>query len=255
MSIPTPGNLQTRIADHIRAEIELGQLKPGEKLPTLDDLALTYKCSRVTIRAVIEMLKQQGLVITRQGLGTFVRERARARRHGIERYSRSRWEAGEPVLTAEAARQGLEAHQDVREIGEVPAPEVIAERMGVPPGTAVLTRRRTTLIDGRPNQLADSYYPLEVAEAVPMLREENTGPGGGYARLEEAGYRLATIEEDISVRMPTSPESVTLSLPEGTPVVDLTRTVWDAAGRVVEVMAAVIAGDMVSFSYRFPVPD
>ncbi len=255
MSIPTPGNLQTRIADHIRAEIELGQLKPGEKLPTLDDLALTYKCSRVTIRAVIEMLKQQGLVITRQGLGTFVRERARARRHGIERYSRSRWEAGEPVLTAEAARQGLEAQQDVREIGEVPAPEAVAERMGVPAGTMVLTRRRTTLIDGRPNQLADSYYPLDVAAAVPMLREENTGPGGGYARLEEAGHRLAIIEEDISVRMPTSPESVTLSLPEGTPVIDLTRTVWDTAGRVVEVMAAVIAGDMVSFSYRFPVPD
>ena len=31
MSIPTPGNLQTRIADHLRAQIELGQLKPGEQ--------------------------------------------------------------------------------------------------------------------------------------------------------------------------------------------------------------------------------
>jgi GntR family transcriptional regulator len=255
MSIPTPGNLQTRIADHIRAEIELGKLKPGEQLPTLDGLAADYKCSRVTIRAVIEMLKQQGLVITRQGRGTFVRERVKARRHGIERYSRSRWEAGEPVLTAEAARQGLAAQQDVRVIEDTPAPEAVAERMGVPPGTVVLARRRTTLIDGRPNQLADSYYPLEVAAAVPMLRQENTGPGGGYARLEEAGYRLATIEEDISVRMPSSPESVTLNLPEGTPVVDLIRTVWDTTGRVVEVMAAVIAGDMVSFSYRFPVPD
>jgi GntR family transcriptional regulator len=55
--------------------------------------------------------------------------------------------------------------------------------------------------------------------------------------------------------MPTSPESVSLHLPAGTPVVDLVRTVRDDAGRPIEVMLAVIAGDMVSFNYRFPVPD
>jgi hypothetical protein len=35
----------------------------------------------------------------------------------------------------------------------------VAERLGIEPDTAVWVRRRTTLIDGRPNQLADSWVP------------------------------------------------------------------------------------------------
>lgn len=256
MSTPTDArNLQTRIADHLRAQIETGQLKPGEQLPTIDELVASYKCSAGPVRSAIELLKQQGLVVTRQGRGTFVRERPKARLDGINRYSRKVWGSGTLILTGEAAQQGLVADQLLREIGDVPAPAAVAERLGIEPGTPVLVRRRTTVIEDRPNQLADSYYPLDVAADAAMLREEKTGPGGGFARLEEAGYLLAEIEEEISVRMPTSPESVALSLPEGTPVVELIRTTYDSTGRPVEVMLAVIAGDMVSFNYRFPIPE
>jgi GntR family transcriptional regulator len=38
-------------------------------------------------------------------------------------------------------------------------------------------------------------------------------------------------------------------------VADLTRTTYDSTGRPVEVMLAVIAGDMVVFDDRFPIPD
>jgi len=118
MSTPTDSrNPPTRIADHIRAQIETGELKPGEQLPTIDDLATRYKCSAAPVRSAIELLQQQGLVVTRQGLGTFVRERPKARRHGIGRYSRSVWKADTLILTGEAAHQGLAAHQLIRLIG------------------------------------------------------------------------------------------------------------------------------------------
>ncbi len=115
-------------------------------------------------------------------------------------------------------------------------------------------RRRTTLIDGRPNQLADSYYELDVVRGT-LITQEDTGPGGGFARLEEAGYGLAEIAEEWSTRMPTGPEGVALRLPPGTPVMELIRTAYDATGRAVEVMLAVLAGDMVQLAYRFPVPE
>ena len=75
------------------------------------------------------------------------------------------------------------------------------------------------------------------------------------ARLEEAGHRLARISEEISLRMPTGPESAVLKLPEGTPVAELIRTTYDTQDQPVEVMIAVIAGDMVTFNYNFPIPD
>ena len=55
--------------------------------------------------------------------------------------------------------------------------------------------------------------------------------------------------------MPTGPESFSLELPEGTPVAELARTTYDEQNHPIEVMLAVIAGDMVTFDYEFPVPE
>lgn len=254
MATPTR-DLQTRISDRIRLAIQAGELAPGTKLPTIDELARQFKCSVAPVRAAIDLLKQQGLVITRQGSGSFVRDRRRARRHSTSRYARSRWMNGVPILTAEAAEQGLAAGQIIRMIGEVDAPPEVAERFGIPPETLVLTRQRTTMIDGEPNQLADSYYELETAEQVPRLREEDTGPGGGFARMEEAGIHLTRIRETHWTRMPTSPESVALELQPGTPVIELIRVTRDDTGRPREVMLAVIAGDMAVFDDDFEIPE
>jgi UTRA domain len=177
-------------------------------------------------------------------------------RHGIDRYSRERWlTGGQAILIAEAADQGWSAGQRLRFLGEVTAPEEAASRLGVATGTPVWVRRRTTLINERPNQLADSYFERSVADAAPKLKEEDTGPGGGFARLEEAGYRLARIREELTTRMPVGPEIVALQLPEGTPVIELIRTTYDTDNRPVEVMVSVIAGDMATFCYDFPIPD
>jgi GntR family transcriptional regulator len=246
--------LQVRVADDIRIRIERHEYVPGQQLPTLDQLAEQHRCSLAAVRKAIDLLKQQGLVVTVQGRGTFVRDRPHARRHGIERYSRSRWTTGTPILIAEAQQQGRTAEQHIRELAEVPAPEAVAERLGIEPDTPVWVRRRTTMIDGRPNQLADSYYELSVVRGTPIT-EEDTGPGGGFARLEDQGHHLTRIREELSVRMPTGPETVALELPPGTPVIDLARTTSDADGRPVEVMLAVIAGDMATFTYDFPIPD
>ena len=247
--------LQVRVADDLRMAIESGKYIPGEKLPTLDELAEVNLCSLAVVRKAMDLLRQQGLVVTAHGKGTFVRARPTARRHGIERYSKSRWRAGKPILTAEAEAQGHTAGQMMRELGETPAPKAVAERFDIKLGTPVWVRRRTTLVDDRPNQLADSYYELDVVDRASRIKEENTGPGGGFARLEEAGFELNEISEEWSTRMPTGPEAVALRLPTGTPVVDLIRTTFDTTGRAVEVMLAVMAGDMVNMAYKFKIPD
>jgi GntR family transcriptional regulator len=250
--------LQVRIADDLRLTIESGTLAPGAVLPTVADLMARYRCSTSVARTAVQLLREQGLVVSIRGKGSFVRQRPTVRRHGISRYARSAWSQGKPVLIAEAERQGHDAGQILRELAEVPAPPVVAERLKIDVGKTVWVRRRTTTVDGRPNQMADSYYPLDVVapgRPAAAIREENTGPGGGFARLEESGYRLSEIVEDISVRMPVGPESVALALPPGTPVVDLIRTTYTDEGLPVEVMVAVIAGDQAAFSYRFPIPD
>lgn len=256
--------LQVRIADDLRLRIESGDLAAGAHLPRIADITKTWRCSTTVARRAMELLRQWGLVTSQRGIGSIVRERTiesrrQARRHGIDRYSRSVW-AGQggqktSILDAEAASQGTTAGQTIRELAEVPAPPMVADALEIDAGTPVWVRRRTTLWGQRWYQLADSYYPLDVANAAPAVRDENTGPGGGFARLEDAGYHLTEISESVAARMPTGPEAVMLDLPGVTPVVELMRTTYIDTGRPIEAMHAVIAGDLMVFTYRSPIPD
>src|SRR5215471_17921054 len=66
-----------QIADRLRDQITSGVFGPGERLPSEPDLIEEYQASRNTVRLAIALLTNQGLVVTRQGLGTFVTEPAR----------------------------------------------------------------------------------------------------------------------------------------------------------------------------------
>ena len=63
--------LYREIAERISAEITAG-MQPGTRLPGLREFALKNNISLVTARNVYKLLEERGLVVTRQGAGTFV---------------------------------------------------------------------------------------------------------------------------------------------------------------------------------------
>lgn len=62
-----------QLADLIRAQIESGELAPGEPLPSELRLAQEYGISRTTVRQAIGQLRTEGLVTVDRPRGTFVR--------------------------------------------------------------------------------------------------------------------------------------------------------------------------------------
>ena len=66
-----------QIADRLRDQIAREVYGPGERLPSEPDLMDEYQASRNTVRLAIALLTNQGLVVTRQGLGTFVQQPTR----------------------------------------------------------------------------------------------------------------------------------------------------------------------------------
>lgn len=56
----------------ISNKIGLGQLKPGEKIMTEEELCKYYNCSRLTVRNALNMLVNEGFIVKSQGRGTFV---------------------------------------------------------------------------------------------------------------------------------------------------------------------------------------
>jgi DNA-binding GntR family transcriptional regulator len=64
-----------RVAAELREKIANGELLPGEQVPSLDRLAETNRISRTTARRAIQVLMDEGLVISRPRWGVFVAER------------------------------------------------------------------------------------------------------------------------------------------------------------------------------------
>ncbi len=67
-----PEPLYHQIEVQLRGLILGGQLKEGTLLPSIRELAVSLKCSAITVRRVYQDLENEGLIRTRQGTGTFV---------------------------------------------------------------------------------------------------------------------------------------------------------------------------------------
>lgn len=69
-------SLGEAIARQIGAEIREGRVKPGERLPTEQNLCAAYGVSRAVVREAVSRLKSEGLLVSFQGRGLFVAEEA-----------------------------------------------------------------------------------------------------------------------------------------------------------------------------------
>jgi GntR family transcriptional regulator len=65
-----------QVANAIRDEIRAGRLKAGDRLPTVVELSKQYGVAKMTVQKAIGELRDEGLIVSWQGRGTFVRDRA-----------------------------------------------------------------------------------------------------------------------------------------------------------------------------------
>jgi DNA-binding GntR family transcriptional regulator len=69
-----PASLQ--VAAALRDEIAAGTLTPGDKLPSIRTLAERFSVAPMTAQNAIEALRNEGLIFTSPGRGSFVRDQA-----------------------------------------------------------------------------------------------------------------------------------------------------------------------------------
>ncbi len=66
--------LYQKIAEDLRSAIQAGKLTPGDRLPSLDNLAETYSVNRITVRRALTELRDDGLIYAVPAEGTYVAE-------------------------------------------------------------------------------------------------------------------------------------------------------------------------------------
>ncbi len=236
------------IASELKAAIEAGEYAPGERLPGENDLMAAYGVARMTARQALGVLQSEGLVEARKGAGVFVREFRPIRRRGVQRLSHQTWGEGRSVWADDT--EGRDLVVELLSVAEEEAPEGIAGVLGVAAGARVCVRRRRFVLDGRPVLLASSYLDAELVAGTAIVQQD-TGPGGIYARLGELGVKPVRFREEVRSRMPSGEEASRLGLTSGTPVVLVCRTAFAESGRAVEVNDMVLDASAYVLEYEF----
>ncbi|MFG3681820.1 GntR family transcriptional regulator [Micromonospora chalcea] len=236
LGVRAPKYLQ--IAAELRRSIRDGQIKAGERLPAETALAERFRVSPITLRNAIGVLRAEGLIESRHGVGTFVRESRRLQRRSRHRYGRARND--QKLLTAHLRHEIVFA-------GRAPVTGEIAAAMDVPAGTEVVVRRRH-LFDretGRPEEIGASYILTEVAGGT-YLEEPKVVPKALFLCIEElSGKRYTTARDHWLSRLPTAEEAAALELPTGAPVMQVIHVARAEDGSLLEVSESVWPADRI----------
>jgi GntR family transcriptional regulator len=70
--VQNSSTLPEKVAEQLRGMVLRGELAPSAQLPTEPELSRALNVSRATLRAALDSLAREGVVVRRRGVGTFV---------------------------------------------------------------------------------------------------------------------------------------------------------------------------------------
>lgn len=159
--------------------------------------------------------------------------------------------SGKPgdAWAAEAKAQGGKGTQRLVTVGTRPASEAVATALRLPVGELVVLRSRVMLLDDRPVELVDSYYPASIAGGT-RLAETSKIPGGAVAHLASLGHAPRRVVEDVTARLatPTEAEAFGLELPVA--VIELARVLFSDDDQPVEASVMLSPADARTLRYE-----
>jgi GntR family transcriptional regulator len=221
--LPVP--LYHQVKTSILRRIETGHWRPGDRLPSEDELAEGFKVSKITVRQALRELAQIGHIRREQGRGTFVQ--------------RPPLVEGPRQLTSfseEMRRQGVQASSAVLEQGIVPASADVASTLGIPEDEPVFR-----LADGDPMGVQTAYIP---ARLVPRIQDIEFSRSSLYDVLS-GHYNLvpASAHETHYAFAVAGVDAALLHLDEGAPVMGTELVARLADGRALEYVRSVMRAD------------
>lgn len=220
------------IADQLRRAITSGELPPNAPLPSESELAKQHGVSRNTARRVLDQLVNDGLVTGGRGRLRRVRDNRPLTVYAARSESRARrFGADSDAWKSDVRDQGMEPGQDIKVQIERAGPD-IARTLNLEPGALVVVRKRIRTVDGRPDNLNDTYYDHALAAELPEILSPDDVVQGIVALMFERGYEQVRYVHELRWRPPTPDEAARLELPPGVSVLVQFNTGYTKDGPV-----------------------
>jgi len=213
-----PRALHEQLSAQLRAAF-LSAYPPGQQIPTEEAICQAYNLSRVTVRHAIQTLVDQGLLIRRQGKGTFLAPPRPRITYEIDRLG--------PFMDAFAAsgEQVTARLVGFRWSDEKQVPPSLA------PATSVLLYERVYETAGSPHGCLQIALPPHLGERVSRADAESKGV---YTILREMGVEPHRASFNISSELPDQTLAARLGVSLTTPLLSLERISYDSNEAAIE---------------------
>jgi GntR family transcriptional regulator len=225
--------LHFQVQSFLRNEILKGTYT--EKIPPECELMKRFTVSRDTIRRAIRSLIEDGVLESKQGLGTFIASRP------IEE-----WLGNLSTFFEIVNEMGMKPNIKMLNHGSVNAPQDVAKIFGV---DKVYETNRIRLANDIPVVLEKQYYSLELGKQLAALDLNNVST---YDVIESRlGIKLWEAKQTIFAIIPTASEKKLLGLTDEPCCAMLSkRLVTDSDGNPVEYEKSIYRSDMYTFRIK-----
>jgi GntR family transcriptional regulator len=231
-----------QIAANLRQRIADGEFPPGALLPSGRDLCEQWGVSRATAIKAMDVLRDDGIVVARQGAGFTVTETPLARPAGQRGRGTTRLSGGRPFR-----RLGTPTRER--------PPAHIAAALGS--DSSVLRRARLVLFeDGSPYSLVTAWFPADVADACPKLAQDRPIAEGTTRYVTRTTGRPPVSGTDVTtVRLAMRAEAEALGLDPPAAVAVVLHVAVDAQGRPLVCEEGVTSGEVWEVVEEYPMGD
>ncbi len=198
---------------------EIAQLKPGDSIPTEQELCTRFGVSRMTARAGVARLVERGLLYRVRGSGTFVA------RPPVHRQS-----ARLLSFSQDMRARGLTPSSRILEIGQHNASPETCQQLGLEPGARVVMIKRQRLGDEVPMAIERALLIPDCAPVLGLDLEH----GSLHQALAELGHPPSSARGTITPHAASDEDAMTLHIAAGTPLIVESRLVFDEHGTPIE---------------------
>jgi GntR family transcriptional regulator len=232
--------LYYQIKHTIRNSISNKELSPGERIPSTYQLADRFKVNHLTVRQAIDELVQEGFLVSKRGLGTFVSDNKNLIHS----------------LSIEITGFMDEIFYEIQKaktvsvvINEIPATPVVRESLALSPAEkTVIQIKRVRLLREQSFNYAVNYLPVNIGSKI----------------IEEDLYKkplLQILEQDLKIQFTDSYQTIQasfadqevsnqLNVPSGSPILFIERIIYTKKNKPVEILHASYRGDLFKYVVR-----
>lgn len=230
----SPQPLYYQLYEILRGHIQRSEWKPGDVIPSESELIEQYGVSRTTVRQVLDMLVNEGLIYRERGRGSFVAHPTLE--HGLVRIVN---------FTEDMLQRGFTPASQVLSARLLPAPEEIAHKLRVDAGEELAELKRLRLANDEPLSIEEAFLVHRHCPGV-LARRDYANHSLREVLDEEYGIRWLRAKQIIRAILAPRPLAELLSINPQSALLYVERVSYSQRDIPIEFLRTYYRGDRYS---------